>query len=227
MNSTEEAAALYDKFLERLQRERTDVAAWIERAVPFGLELGEQLARLDELKAWLDAFRPLPREVVEELRHFYAVRLTFHSNALQGNTLSQRETELVLSHGITIGGHSLVEHLEVIGHRDAMVYLEKLARDQTPIGAREVKDLHALIVRPSESATGQNEAGRFRSLDVRGGHQPALSAASSRSGTDGRVHFVAPERRSERTSSHGFCGRSTFSIRFIRSAMATGARRAC
>ena len=163
----EEAATLYDEFLERLQREHADVAVWIERAAPFGAQPDAPLTRLDQLKSWLDEFRPLPREVVEELRHFYSVQLTFHSNALEGNTLSQSETELVLSHGITLGGHSLVEHLEVIGHRDAMAYLELLSRDQTPISAREIKDLHALIVRPTESATGQNEAGRFRSLDVR------------------------------------------------------------
>ena len=153
----------FDKFLAFVQRENCDVAACIERAA----KRKDVLAEVDTLKSWLDGFRPLPLDVVEELRHFYTVQLTFHSNALEGNTLSQSETELVLSHGITVGGHSLVEHLEVIGHRDAMSYMEDLAREETPIGAREIKDLHALIVRSVEGATGQNEAGRFRSLDVR------------------------------------------------------------
>lgn len=163
MNPNEDAAALYDEFLACLQQPNADVAAWIEAAAPPDL----RETQLDTLKVWLDNFRPLPREVVEELRHFYTVQLTFHSNALEGNTLSQSETELVLSHGVTVGGHSLVEHLEVIGHRDAMGFMEELSRDGTPITAREIKDLHALILRPTEGASGQNEAGRFRFLDVR------------------------------------------------------------
>lgn len=162
MDPFEDAAALFDEFMARL-REQGDVTARIKAASP----LASELNGLDELKFWLDEFRPLPREVIEELRHFYTVQLTFHSNALEGNTLSQSETELVLSHGITVGGHSLTEHLEVIGHRDAMAYMDELARDETPIGEREIKDLHALIVRPIQSATRGIEAGRFRSLDVR------------------------------------------------------------
>lgn len=163
MSHSDDDAALYDEFLARLQCEDADVSAWIERAA----KVGDGFARLDELQAWLDGFRPLPADAIEELRHFYTVALTFHSNALEGNTLSASETELVLSHGVTLGGHSLQEHLEVIGHRDAMRYMEELSRDETPIGRREIRDLHALILRPVEGATHQNEAGRYRSLDVR------------------------------------------------------------
>jgi len=163
MSHFDDAATLYDEFLARLHHENADVSVLIQRAA----KAGDDLARLDELKAWLDGFRPLPSDAVEELRHFYTVALTFHSNALEGNTLSASETELVLSHGVTVGGHSLQEHLEVIGHRDAMRYMEELAREQTSIGGREIRDLHALILRPVEGASHQNEAGRYRSLDVR------------------------------------------------------------
>jgi len=163
MSHFDDAPALYDEFLARLQWENADVAAWIERAA----SSRDEFARLDEWKSWLDGFRPLPHDAIEELRHFYTVALTFHSNALEGNTLSQSETELVLSHGVTIGGHSLSEHLEVIGHRDAMAYMEELAVSATVIGERALRDLHALILRPVENVSGQNEAGAYRSLDVR------------------------------------------------------------
>ncbi|HEY9661051.1 MAG TPA: hypothetical protein V6C65_21575 [Allocoleopsis sp.] len=71
----------------------------------------EPLQLIDHLKSWLDAFRPLPSSVVSELRQRYQVRFTYHSNALEGNTLTQSETELVLTTGITIGGKTLQEHL--------------------------------------------------------------------------------------------------------------------
>jgi hypothetical protein len=87
----------------------------------------EEIQSIHQLKTWLDAFRPLPPAVVSELRQRCLVRFTYHSNALEGNTLTQSETELVLTTGITIGGKTLQEHLEVIGHGEAIAYIELLA----------------------------------------------------------------------------------------------------
>lgn len=159
--------ALYDEFQAQLRAQGATVESWIDSALPVSETLDEQLATLSTLKSWLDSFRPLPPAVVEELHKFYQVSLTYHSNAIEGNTLTQSETEMVLSQGITVGGKTLVEHLEVIGHRDAMDYMEELANSGSPLGEREIKDLHALIMRPIDQVTGHNEAGRYRTLDVR------------------------------------------------------------
>jgi Fic family protein len=83
--------------------------------------------------------------------------------SLQGNTLTQRETELVSSQGITIGGKTLQEHLEVVGHKVAIDDIEALAQSQSPIGEWEVKQIHNLILR----AIVPTEAGRYWQLDVR------------------------------------------------------------
>lgn len=122
----------------------------------------EPLQQIDQLKTWLDAFRPLPPTVVNELRQRYQVRFTYHSNALEGNTLTQSETELVLTTGITIGGKTLQEHLEVIGHGDAIAYIETLAQQTTRLGEREIGQIHNLILRRISPET----AGRYRRLDV-------------------------------------------------------------
>lgn len=161
--ASSDAPALYDAFVEAARRGISEPASLIEAALPEG----EGIAALDTLKSWLDSFRPLPPAVVAELKQLYTVRLTYHSNAIEGNTLTQHETEMVLSHGITIGGKTLVEHLEVIGHRDAMEYMEELAAGSTPVGEWEIKNLHSLILRPVDQTSGQNEAGRYRNLDVR------------------------------------------------------------
>ncbi|GAB4457422.1 MAG: Fic family protein [Armatimonadaceae bacterium] len=125
------------------------------------------LQQLDKLKGWLDYFRPFPASVVAELKKFYDVRYTYHSNAIEGNTLSQSETEMVLEKGITVGGKTLTEHLEVIGHKEAIDYIEELARKETPVGEWEIRQIHSLILRTIDQVTAQNHAGRYRTLDVR------------------------------------------------------------
>lgn len=164
----------YNAFQKELRRRTGGVTTWIEAALPSltgERSLEARLEELDTLKSWLDSFRPLPPGVAAELQKFYTVNLTYHSNAIEGNTLTQSETELVLSHGITIGGKSLVEHLEVIGHRDAMAYMEVLAQNEVAIGEREIKELHSLILLPiastSVSTSTSVEAGAYRTLDVR------------------------------------------------------------
>jgi Fic family protein len=72
------------------------------------------LAELTTAQGWLQAMRPLPPEVTEELRHRYEVSLTHHSTAIEGNTLTQSETQIVIEKGVTIGGKSVLEHLEVM-----------------------------------------------------------------------------------------------------------------
>jgi Fic family protein len=80
-------------------------------------------------------------KLYEDLR----VRLTYHSNAIEGNTLDLGETQLVIAHGITIGGHTLQEHLEAINHAAAFSLVLDLARRDAAIGEPDVLQLHALI----------------------------------------------------------------------------------
>lgn len=69
------------------------------------------LTQIDALKARLDRIRPLAPDLVENLREVYNIRLTYHSNAIEGNTLTQSETQIVVEKGITIGGKPLKDHL--------------------------------------------------------------------------------------------------------------------
>ena len=127
------------------------------------MTLTEKRAQVDKLKRWLDSFRPLPAAVVAELKQLFDVRFTYNSNAIEGNTLTQSETQLVLEKGITVGGKTLREHLEVVGHRDAIDYVESLAQKDTTIGEWEIRQIHSLLL----SAIDRAEAGRYRQLDVK------------------------------------------------------------
>src|SRR3972149_5533322 len=83
--------------------------------------------RLERKKAQLDALRPLPPASIARLKEQITVEWIYNSNAIEGSTLTLRETQLILEEGLTIGGKSLREHFEVINHKDAIDYVESLA----------------------------------------------------------------------------------------------------
>ena len=83
--------------------------------------------RITEKKAALNLQRPLLAAIVSKLYADLRVRLTYHSNAIEGNTLDLSETQLVIEHGVTIGGHTMREHLEALHHADAYALLLDLA----------------------------------------------------------------------------------------------------
>ena len=121
--------------------------------------------RLAAKKARLDRYRPLPADVVRQLADDLRLLLTYHSNAIEGNTLTLRETRLVLEAGVTIGGHSLREHLEVTNHAAALGWLESLARPAAPVTLDTVLQLHALVLAGLDDAAGQF---RRRAVYIRG-----------------------------------------------------------
>ncbi len=101
--------------------------------------------RIAEKRATLDARRPLPPATLRKLQEDLLIRLTFHSNAIEGNTLSLRETQLVIEHGVTIGGHSLKEHLEATNHAVAYTRMTSLADATTPLTIPSILELHRLV----------------------------------------------------------------------------------
>ncbi len=89
------------------------------------------LERIRHKKERLDAHIPLPESAVirDELRLLH----TYHSNAIEGNTLTLQETKLVLEEGITIGGKSVREHLEATNLAGAYDLIESIAKDKREI----------------------------------------------------------------------------------------------
>lgn len=123
--------------------------------------LQPQFDRLDQLKAQLDAHRPLPAVVVANLRENLLVNWTFHSNAIEGNTLTLQETRVALE-GITVGGKTLREHFEAINHRDAILYVEEMVQQQETISEWLIKQLHALVLKNIDA----ENAGQYRRVNV-------------------------------------------------------------
>lgn len=118
-------------------------------------------AKLDALKAKLDEHRPLDKAVTANLHEELVLQWTYHSNAIEGNTLTLKETKVALE-GITIGGKTLREHFEAINHRDAILMVEELVEKQQPLDEWTIKNLHQLVLKNIDS----ENAGRYRAVNV-------------------------------------------------------------
>jgi len=119
-------------------------------------------ARIEMKKCSLDKARPLPQAVLLRLREEIAIEWTYNSNAIEGNSLSLRETRLVLEEGATISGKPLREHFEATNHRDAIVFLESLLKEQK-LTEHNILDIHAVVLKNIEA----DFAGRYRQGQVR------------------------------------------------------------
>ncbi|MEC1180432.1 Fic family protein [Metasolibacillus meyeri] len=102
--------------------------------------------QIDLKKQQLDAKRPLPKYTVQSLREKLFLEWTYNSNAIEGNTLTINETKVVLE-GITVGGKTMREHLEVINHRDAISYVEGIVQKEELFSEWQIKNLHRLVLK--------------------------------------------------------------------------------
>ena len=85
--------------------------------------------QIDKKISLLDQKRPLPVHTLRSIREHLIVNWTYHSNAIEGSTLTLSETKVALE-GITVGGKTIKEHLEAINHKDAILYVEQIVKNQ-------------------------------------------------------------------------------------------------
>ena len=119
---------------------------------------------LTEKKKQLDQFRPLPDVLVRNLEDWFRIELTYTSNAIEGNTLTRRETALVVEKGLTVGGRSLVEHLEAANHADALNWVqEQVNCKPNNIKQKDILQIHSMILKGIDD----EHAGCYRLVAVR------------------------------------------------------------
>ncbi len=124
------------------------------------------ISKIEELKKRLDALRPLPPDKTAALASVFQAEETeyiYESNAIEGNTLTLAETELVLSKGLTVSGKPLKDHLEATNHHKALHRLKQMVTDREAIDERALLNLHTLVLRGISDAY----AGRYRDVPVR------------------------------------------------------------
>lgn len=118
------------------------------------------LAQIDLKKVELESRRPLTAGEVARLNEEFIVEYTYNSNAIEGNTLTLRETDLVLR-GLTIDGKPLKDHMEAVGHKEAFDFVSELVKDNVPISEGIIKQIHYLVL-----ADKREDRGVYRRVPV-------------------------------------------------------------
>lgn len=129
------------------------------KRAPLSTKLEQIIKEIDSLKNELHQFRKYDSfRVTQALELEY----TFESNKIEGNTLTLKETDLIVNEGLTISGKSMREHLEAINHQEAIAYIKELTDKNTTINEREILCIHNLILR----GIYPEDAGKYRKVQV-------------------------------------------------------------
>ena len=131
------------------------------------------IERLENKLSKLNNLRPLPQSAVEKLREHLFMEMTYNSNAIEGNSLTLRETFLIINEGVTVKGKPLKDHLEAKDHHEALQYLyEMVGHDRhNTISGQLIRSFHQLITLTTE----REWAGVYRNANViitGSSHQP-------------------------------------------------------
>lgn len=116
---------------------------------------------INEKKLLLDKKRPLPVHTLRSIREHLIINWTYHSNAIEGNTLTLSETKVALE-GITVGGKTIKEHLEAINHKEAILYIEEIVSREEQLSEWQIKNIHRLILKHIDD----EHAGVYRQENV-------------------------------------------------------------
>ena len=119
------------------------------------------LTLIDKKKKELDNRRPLTEGEIKRLNEEFTVEYTYNSNAIEGNTLTLRETDLVLR-GLTIDRKPLKDHMEAVGHKEAFEFVSELVKQNEPLTERIIKQIHFLVL-----VGNKDDRGVYRKVPVR------------------------------------------------------------
>lgn len=119
------------------------------------------LQQIDRKKTELDRCRPLTEGELERLNEEFTIEYTYNSNAIEGNTLTLRETDLVLK-GLTIDQKPLKDHMEAVGHKEAFDFVRELVKEKAPLTESIIKQIHYLVL-----ADKKEDRGVYRRVPVR------------------------------------------------------------
>jgi len=119
--------------------------------------------RIFKKKELLDSHRLLSQSILSRLKKELETELVYNSNAIEGNTLTLNETQLVLEEGITIKGKPLRDHLEAKNHMEALKLVEGLVQKQSPITENIINGIHKIVLKNIE----EEFLGRYRPGQVR------------------------------------------------------------
>ncbi|MFA6527804.1 MAG: Fic family protein [Candidatus Babeliales bacterium] len=123
--------------------------------------MNDLLLKIDQLRDKINRYRPLEGNVLGSLKDYYNVGLTYSSNALEGNSLTETETKIIIEDGLTVSGKPLRDHFEAIGHSEAFTMMFAMAQ-QKSFSQADIQQLHKLFYHRIDMA----RAGAYRTEQV-------------------------------------------------------------
>ncbi|MCL2171489.1 MAG: Fic family protein [Defluviitaleaceae bacterium] len=110
------------------------------------MSLQNMLDKIDKLQSEIKALPQLTECEKNRFDENFVVNYTYNSNAIEGNSMTQFETALIIMEGVTINKKSIREHLEIIGHKQAFDYVVEISRNRSPLTERTIKDIHTMVL---------------------------------------------------------------------------------
>jgi len=150
------------------------------------------LEKVEQLKAELDRLRPLDAEAEARIMQKFRLDWNYHSNNLEGNSLTYGETKALILFGITAQGKPLKDHFEITGHNEAINWILEIVRDQTELTEVFIRQLHTLLLKESSYKEAQTPDGKptRRKIEV-GKYKTQPNHVLTQTGET--FYFAAPE----------------------------------
>lgn len=126
------------------------------------MEIPEITKRMDQLRDELDALRPIPEDRVNRLNQKLRLDWNYHSNSIEGNTLSASETKAFILHGITANGKPFRDYVEMRGHNEALKKLENIVHHELKITEKLIKEFHQIILVEPFASEAEITPGEYR-----------------------------------------------------------------
>ena len=156
------------------------------------MELKELLTQIDSLKAEIDKLRPLKPEVALRIIQKFRLDWNYHSNAIEGNSLTLGETRAFLLEGLTASGKPLKDHLDIKGHDELITFLELFIQRKERLTEAAIREMHKILLKEPYETDAITPDGRIVKKKVRlGEYKQEPNAVRMGSG---QIHqYVLPE----------------------------------
>ncbi len=186
------------------------------------------IEEIDQLKGKLDALRPLSADVVGRIAQKLRLESNYHSNAIEGNSLTLGETRSLILHGLTAHGKPMRDHLDIKGHDEAVKAIEDAVKRNQSLNEVFIRNLHKVLLKEPYENDAITPAGQStKRLIAIGDYKTRPN--NVRTSTGETHYFTPPEqvkpamsdlidwyRKNEEKSEHPIVMAATFHYRFVR-----------
>ena len=183
---------------------------------------------IDPLKEELDALRPLSPAVLAQVEQKLRLEWSYNSNAIEGNTLTLRETRSLILHGLTAQGKPFRDHVDIEGHDSAVQAIQAAVSDAEQLNQVFIRNLHRVLLKEPYPTTAETPDGRLVQRTISVGDYKT-TPNNVRTSTGETYYFTPPEqvapamsdlidwyRAKECEGEHPIIIAATFHYRFVR-----------